>query len=51
MADRLLREVTRDEWLDIPVERCYAYRETPEDPTNPLDNGKVRYFEIIKEQS
>lgn len=51
MTDRLLREVTRDEWLEIPVERCYAYREAPEHPENPLDNGKVRYFEIIKKEN
>lgn len=51
MSDRLLREVTRDEWLEIPVERCYAIREKPTDPDNPLDNGKVRYFEIIQKEN
>lgn len=50
MSDRMLREVTREEWIDLPVEVCYAYREKPQDPDNPLDNGKVRYFEIIKPQ-
>lgn len=43
VGDRLLREVTREEWLALPVERSYGKADDA--------GGKTRYYEIITEET
>ena len=46
MADRMLREVTREEWMKLPAEVSYARADLDR---NDVSTG-TRYYEIVTKE-